>query len=205
MAGKNKKGDLIEDELDKSGYSAFQWAVFVIIIPLLFAITIALIVMTVAGVDVFEKAKQAGSNIPGLASLINDAPETSTDGESQKQITSLKQEIKDKEAEIEQLTKKLDQSQKEIEDLLVEKDRLEIEMEELKNEDREKENTEDDIIRTYESMSPKNIANILVNLTDNEAVGILSQMSTDKQADILEKLPPETAAQYTKLLSDSTQ
>ncbi|WP_191991763.1 MotE family protein [Bacillus aerolatus] len=203
---KKKKTEYVEMEEEK-GYSVFQWILFVLVIPLLFAITIALIVMTVAGVNIFEKAKELGGNLPVISDMM-DSGSSAKDGQTDKEkVVSLQAEIKNKEAKVEQLEKKLESSDKEIEELLTEKDRLEVEIEKLKKQE-ETTVTEDKqdnkLINTYESMSSKNIANILVNLTDNEAVQILSEMSTEKQADILEKLPPETAAKYTKLLSSAS-
>lgn len=199
-----KKREFVEIEEEK-GYGVFQWILFVLVIPLLFAITVALIVMTVAGVNVFEKAKEIGSHMPFVSSLIDDGGSADKGGQTDKEkIVSLQAEIKNKEAKIEQLEKNLKASDKKMEDLYTEKDRLEIELEKLKETDDAavaEEKQDNQLISTYESMSPKNIANILVNLSDNEAVKILSEMSTEKQADILEKLPPEKAAKYTKLLS----
>jgi flagellar motility protein MotE (MotC chaperone) len=206
---KKKKIEMMEMDEGKNKYSVFQWMLFVLVIPLLFALTIALIVMTVAGVNVFEKGKDIAGNIPGIAGMVNDDREQAVSGKPDKQkVVELQADIENKKAEIAQLESKLDAADQEIEKLLTEKDRLEVERQQLNNEDEETSAVEkkknNDIVKTYESMSPKNIANILVNLSDNEAVGILSDMSTGKQGDILEKLPPDTAAKYTKLLSNQS-
>lgn len=207
VLAKKKKKEFEEREEEK-GYGVFQWILFVLVIPLLFAITVGLIVMTVAGVNVFEKAKDIGGQVPFVSNML-DSGEGDKDGQTDKEkAISLQAEIKNKEAKIEQLEKKLQTSDKKVEDLLTEKDQLELEIEKLKKQEETAVTDgkqEDKLITTYESMSPKNIANILVNLSDDEAVKILAEMSTEKQADILEKLPPETAAKYTKLLSSASQ
>ncbi|WP_338754003.1 MotE family protein [Bacillus sp. FJAT-52991] len=204
MARKKKKEIVEYEEGNKT--SKLQWLLFAVIIPLLFAVTVSLIVMTIAGVNIFDKAKELGASIPGVSSMIDS--ESSKDSKVAKdRLVSLQAEVEDQKAEIEKLQKKLEASDQEIEKLLTEKDRLEIELEQQQKqeEDSGKGKTDDKgdnpLIDTYESMSPKNIANILVNLSDNEAVSIISEMSTDKQAEILEKLPPETAAKYTKMLT----
>ncbi|MFK2824998.1 MotE family protein [Bacillus sp. B190/17] len=206
MAKKMKK-EFVEVEEEK-GYGVFQWILFVLVIPLLFAITIALIVMTVAGVNIFEKAKEWGEDIPIVSNMMGSGGAVEDAKTDKEKVISLQAEIKNKEAKIEQLEKKLETSAAKVEELLTEKDRLQLEIEQLKKQEETavKENTQDNkLINTYESMSPKNIAHILVNLSDNEAIQILAEMSTEKQADILEKLPPEKAAKYTKLLSGSFQ
>ncbi|RJS62189.1 MotE family protein [Bacillus sp. PK3_68] len=204
---KKKKKEFVEIEEEK-GYGVFQWILFVLVIPLLFAITVALIVMTVAGVNVFEKAKEVGEHVPLISNMIDGGADDKGGQTDKEKVVSLQAEIKNKEAKIEQLEKKLKASDKKVEELLTEKDRLKIELEKLKKEEESAVTTDkqdNKLINTYETMAPKNIANILVNLSDREAVKILAEMSTEKQADILEKLPPETAAKYTKLLSGTSQ
>ncbi|OCA83834.1 MotE family protein [Pseudobacillus wudalianchiensis] len=210
MAKKKKKEEFVEIEEEK-GYGVFQWILFVLVIPLLFAITVALIVMTVAGVNIFEKAKEVGAHVPFVSKLIDDGGNNQGGQTDKEKIVSLQAEVKNKEAKIEQLEKKLKTSDKKMEDLLTEKDRLEIEIEKLRQQDntadaaKEQQNSENKKLSdTYEAMAPKNIASILVNLSDNEAVKILTEMSTEKQAAVLEKLPPDKAAKYTKILSGAS-
>lgn len=206
MAKKKKKDAAVAESQEKN--SVFQWVLFVIVIPLLFAITIALIVMTIAGVNVFEKAKDIGQNIPGISSMLDDEKADESGKPAQEKMTSLQAELKNKEAKLEKLQKKLDDSDKEIESLKTERDRLEVQLEQLQNQAEKPEAEEkkaNALTATYKEMSPKNIANILVNLKDNEAIAILSELDTKKRADIMEKLPPATAANYTKKLSETAQ
>lgn len=204
MARKKKKENVEQEKGNKTG--KLQWFLFAIVIPILFAITVALIVMTVAGVNIFDKAKELGVSIPGVSSMMGS--ETSKDEKIAKnRLVSLQAEVEDQKAEIEKLQKKLEASKQEVEKLLTENDRLEIELEQQQKQEENSNNSKTDnkgdnpVIETYESMAPKNIANIIVNLSDKEAVNIISAMSADKQAKILEKLPPETAAKYTKMLT----
>ncbi|KKB38974.1 MotE family protein [Bacillus thermotolerans] len=197
-----KKKAAYADREEGKGYGVFQWIIFMIVIPLLFALLVTLIVMTVAGINVLEKAKE----LP-IISQIMDEESADNEKENNERVALLKEEAKQKDVKIQELEKELGQSKKEVEELLTEKDRLELEIQKMKEQEKEKEEKkaqDRSIISTYESMSPKNVANILVNLTDDEAIEILSEMSTDQQADILEKLPPETAAEYTGLLSGSS-
>lgn len=197
-----KKKAAYADREEGKGYGVFQWIIFMIVIPLLFALLVTLIVMTVAGINVLEKAKE----LP-IISQIMDEESADNEKENNERVALLKEEAKQKDVKIQELEKELEQSKREVEELLTEKDRLELEIQKMKEQEKEKEEKkaqDRSIISTYESMSPKNVANILVNLTDDEAIEILSEMSTDQQADILEKLPPETAAEYTGLLSGSS-
>ncbi|MGG3451333.1 MotE family protein [Domibacillus aminovorans] len=208
MARKKKKALAVDAE-EKQGYSTFQWIIFVVFIPLLFAMTIALIVMTIAGVNVFEKTKEVADSIPYVSEWVG--TDVKLDGKKDgDKIVELQAEMKNKEAEIERLQGKLTDSETEIEDLLTEQDRLNSELKQLQQQQREEgldqgtaaKTETKTLIKTYETMGAKNIAGIIVNMTDAEAVDLLKQLSIEKQADVLEKLPAEIAAEYTKILSN---
>lgn len=205
---RNKKKALAPETEEKQGYSTFQWIIFVIFIPLLFAMTIGLIVMTIAGINIFEKTKELAGNVPYVSEWVStDVKED--EKKDEEKIVELQAEIKNKEAQIESLQGKLTDSEIEIEDLLTEQDRLNSELKQLQqqreegvNQGTEARTETNTLIKTYETMGAKNIAGIIVNMTDAEAVDLLKQLSIEKQAEVLEKLPAETAAEYTKLLSN---
>jgi flagellar protein FlbB len=208
MAREKKKAAAVEEE-EKQGYSTFQWIIFVVFIPLLFAMTIALIVMTIAGVNIFEKTKEVAGTIPYVSEWIG-TDDIKQDGKKdEEKVVELQADIKNKEAEIGSLQGKLTDSETKIEGLLTEQDRLNAELKQLQQQQKEgldqaetaKKDT-DTVVKTYETMGAKNIAGIIVNMTNAEAVNILKQLSIEKQADVLETLPAETAAEYTKLLSN---
>lgn len=204
MARKKKKVDPAEME-EKKGYNTFQWILFVAVIPILFALTIALAVMTIAGVNVFEKTKEIAGNVPYVSEWIAPAEQ---DGKSDsKKVVELQAEMKNKEAEIEQLSGDLESSKTEIEELLTEQDRLNAELKQLQQQQKEtadtvKTETTNNVAKTYESMDEESIAGIIINLTNNEAVAILQELSVEKQAAVLENLEAKKAAEYTKILSN---
>ncbi|OLN22787.1 hypothetical protein BTO30_07625 [Domibacillus antri] len=205
MARKKKKAAPVEVE-EKKGHSTFQWIVFVVFIPLLFALTIALIVMTIAGVNVFEKTKEVAANIPYVSEWVDTGSGQDGKSDSEK-VVELQAEIKNKEAEIDSLQGKLTDSEKKIEQLLTEQDRLNAEYKQLQQQQqqtvKEKETQQtSNVIKTYETMDEKSIAGIVINLTDAEAVNILKQLSVEKQAAVLEQVDAVKAAEYTKLLSN---
>ena len=52
-----------QEEAEEKSYSKLQWFIVVIIIPSIFALAVALIVATVAGVNVIDKAKEYSEKI----------------------------------------------------------------------------------------------------------------------------------------------
>nr|WP_281064436.1 hypothetical protein [Cytobacillus eiseniae] len=58
-----------------------------------------------------------------------------------------------------------------------------------------------DIVKTYETISAKKAAPILAQMTEEEAIQILTNLKSDTLAAIMEKMEPEDAARYTELLT----
>jgi len=201
--GKNRMEDEVVEE--KKPYNKFQWFL-IAIIPVFFTIFILLIVLTIAGVNVFQWSKEVGSNIPVVSTLFKEAEEPSLD-EMNGEIVDLKGEIKNREAQIAQLESELERGAEEKEQLIEEMQALEKEIEafNIAPEAEEDKQAFKDIIRTYESMSAKKAAAIISALDDADAVQILSNVKADSLAAILEKMEPENAARLTKQLANASE
>lgn len=199
---KKVKVNVSEDVKEKSP-GLFQKLLLWVLIPLLFASALLLIIAKFADINVFDKAKEFTSEIP----FIGEPKEDDLDGKSpddsvlEDRVVSLQAEIKDKEAEVFQLQKKLETADDEKEDLLLKQEELIDEIAVLKrgNEGTQQKFTE--IVSTFEKMSAKSAAPVLVNMSDAEAIQVLSNLKTDKLAAILEKMSPEDAAKYTTIMT----
>ncbi len=167
---------------------------------MLFAITVTLVVLTVAGVNVFDHLKSASSNIPGVANLV-DPSKKQTEADSKQKVATLQADIKDRESQINQLKSKLDTADQEKKSMQLQKTQLEQQIDELKQIQEQNKRDFKEIVTTYETMSAKNAAPIILNLKDDEAVKILSSISTDVLSKIMENMPATRAAKYTELLS----
>ncbi|PLS16678.1 hypothetical protein CVD28_16510 [Bacillus sp. M6-12] len=189
-------------ETEEKSYNKLQWFLFIVVIPLFFTITITLIVLTVAGVNVFEAGKEYGQKIPFVSSLFkeDEDPVNSTQ-ESEKKIIDLKAEMEDRQAQIEKLEGMIESNDKELERAELEKQRLEEAIAELTAARDENKRAFKDIIKTYETMSPKKSAPIISELKDEEALKILSTVSADTLASILEQMEPADAARLTQKLT----
>ncbi|MGE6753111.1 MotE family protein [Rossellomorea sp. NPDC071047] len=190
---------VIEEE-SKEHSGRLQKIVFIIFIPLLFTITFALVIMTAAGINVFEKAQSLSSDIPFLAKILpsNEARETD---ELHERMVSLQASIEDQEAKIAQLQNEVDKKDSDNEQLQATIQQQKEELEELRQIGEENKRAFKEVVNTFESMSAKSAAPVLMNMDDDEAMKILSNIKPDTLADILEKMPPEDAAIYTEMLS----
>ncbi|WP_108669689.1 MotE family protein [Peribacillus acanthi] len=184
---------------EKKTYNKFQWFLFIVIIPLLFTVALALIVLTVAGVNVFELTKKYGSHVPFLSS--HEKEDSPSIKEFQSKIVELEAEIIDREELVSKLESIIESRESDIENLEADKQLLEEEIIQLQGAQEDNKKTLKDIIKTYETMSPKKAAPILTALTDEEAVKILSNLKADTLSSILEQMEPEDAARLTQQLT----
>lgn len=204
MARKKKdKVNFPEEKIEKSP-GLFQKLLLWVLIPLLFASALLLIIAKFADVNVFDKAQELVSDIPFIGEpKENDLDEQgSDDAVLEERVVGLQAEIKEKEAEVFQLQQKLETADDEKEDLLIEQERLVNEIAVLERGDDGKEQKSTEIVSTFEKMSAKAAAPVLVNMSDAEAIQVLSNLKTDKLAAILEKMTPEDAAKYTMMMTN---
>ena len=184
------------DNIEEKSPGIFQKLFFWFIIPLLFVIAILLVIAQFTNTNVFEMAK----------SLTNSdvSEEQSSDNpiNSGQKIVELEAEIQEKEAQIEQLKEQIDSAKLETRDAIAIQEQLRQQIEELKRSQVEAKAEVDEIISTYELMSAKNAAPIITELSDEQAIKILSSLEPEKVSDIFSKMSPADAARYTELLSN---
>lgn len=171
----------------------FQKIFYLVIIPILFIIGIFLGIASFTNFNVFEKA----------ANLMNDSEEAAENvaQDHSKKVVELEAQVKEKEAEIDQLKSQLEAAKSESEKSQIEQERLQYEIDKLQNEQEEAKKEFKEILKSFEIMSAKSAAPILVEMEQDEALKILSNMKSDKLSEVLTKMTPEDAAVFTELLS----
>ncbi len=192
---KTKKVNTATHEDNSPGI--FQKLIFWFIIPLLFVVAILLVVATFTNFNVFEKAAELTN--------LKDTTEEATAGNDTEQynekIVGLEAEVKEKEAEIEKLQGDLEKAKAENQEGLIVQEQLQYEIDKLQRDQTEAKKEYEDILKSFEQMSAKSAAPILVEMSDDEAVKILANMTPDVLSEILAKMSPADAARYTELLS----
>lgn len=177
----------------------FQGLLIWVLIPLLFVTMVLLIIANVADVNIFDKAKQLTEELP----LVGKKAEKEQDSvlTSDEEFISLNAEIKDREAQLLSVQEELSKSEEEKTSLQAEIDRLKDEIEQLKIQQMDSKREMKEIVTTFENMSPKSAAPVIIKLSDAEAVQLLANLKPETLASILEKMPAEDAAKYTSLLT----
>jgi flagellar motility protein MotE (MotC chaperone) len=186
----------VEKERDEKTFSRLQWIFFAGIIPLLFAVIVTLIVMTFMGVNIFEKV----SEIPVLSKVLPSEGKKNIE-KFDKKIVNLQGQLKDKDAKITQLQSKIDNQEQEKEQLLRHEQDLKKQIDELKQIQEDNKRAFKEVVSTFEAMSAKSAAPVLIAMEEAEALKILSNIKPDSLAKILEKMPPEEAATFTESIS----
>jgi flagellar protein FlbB len=191
--------DELENEDEQKSPGFFKKFFYLFLIPFMFVIAILLIIAMVTEVNVFKMADDVTEKIPFLQSEDKEVAENgSINGEK---VVQLQAEIQDKEAQITQLQQQIDSAQTEKDELLTEQERLQFEIEKLKRNQEESQKEFDEILATFQKMSAKKAAPILVQMSDAESLRIMASMKSDKLSEIFSKMSPAEAARYTELLS----
>lgn len=179
------------------------WFFFAIVIPFIVAITLTVIIFTVAGVDVVGWAKSTGNSIPVVSSMIT------TDKEKNEQREEQKREniIASKDEKISQLNQKVSNLESTV-------GQLEQEIVKLENSNSNEKKSEPEtseaasesgndsikaISSSFNEMDSEQAALIIENMEQDLAVGILKQIPNDVRGGIFEKMEPDLAAELTQL------
>ena len=191
-----KNVEVIEVEEKKPGF--FQKLFFWFLIPVVFTVAVVLIIAQFTNTNVFQLADSVKDKIPFISSeeVIED---TAVNAEK---VVSVQAEIQEKEAEITQLQTEIESATASNEELLLEQERLLNEIEQLKRAQEETQLEFKEILKTYETMSAKKAAAILAEMTESEALRIMSSMKSNTLMAIFEKMEPTDAARYTELLAE---
>ncbi|MGE8079156.1 MotE family protein [Peribacillus loiseleuriae] len=192
------------DETEHVESNKVQVILFSVLIFLLFTLLVLVILLSFTGTNVFEKSKELSEKIPFVSQLLDKSDEKIQDPSNkdiQAKVVGLETEITNRQAEIKKLESLIDSRDKKLERIELEKQQLEMEIEELREAQEINNRAFQDIVKTYETISPKKSAPIISKMGDEEALKILSSIKTDKLAAILEQLTPDDAARFTKLLA----
>lgn len=180
--------------------SLIQW-LFLIIIPLILAISIAFIILSILDLNPGAKVKELANQIPVINQIVTTEEEAAIErkeNQLQNQITALKSDKSGLEADLSAQEVELNQLNQEIERLshLLEQSLNDNESQvELESQDGLK-----IVIDTYQKMSAKSAAQILTNMKNADAIRILAELDEELRAAILSALDPESAANFTEQL-----
>ncbi|ADU30755.1 MotE family protein [Evansella cellulosilytica] len=183
--------------------SKWQYFLMVILIPIIFAIILAGVLLHTTGImNVGERLQQTVSFLPFI-----DSEEQVEEGEDEEGF-SLEEEIANLEREVSSYASQIYQLELDLEDREAQITLLEDQLSTME-EHGEDVIDEDivvtdikEIIRTLEAMSASKAANILSEMTNEEAATYLRMMKVDTKSQIISRLDPADAAEIITILSE---
>jgi len=197
----------MEEIQEEREYGRWEWFFYMIVIPALFASLLGGVLLSLLGVNVLGNVLHWAKSVPYVEKLVPDeyasAPVSDpkealtkqvstlqTDHlKSQQALSSLKEETAEKDSTIQALEKQVEDLKKQMED------------KRATQEERQQQFT--DLAKVYTTMSPKNAAAIIENLSLDESAAVMTKMKPTQRADILAKMDPKKAADISILLKDS--
>lgn len=191
-------------------YSKLEWLFYIIILPILFVSIITITLLWFLDYDVKTNLLKAFNKVPGIEKLIDDE-QIIEDGymstnpskeEMQLTLEELRKSLNEKDMLLTRAEDDALDKDEEIARLNAQVKELEAKLNEKNTSDKAREDEIAELAKVYSNMNPKNAANIISNLSTEEAVLILSQMTVDSKSKILEKMDPKSAANISILLKD---
>ncbi|MFD2925525.1 magnesium transporter MgtE N-terminal domain-containing protein [Halobacillus naozhouensis] len=193
----------MKHDQEKSG--KLQWFFFVIVVPALFALTLTVVVLTIMGTNVFEKAESYANQIPGLSAIVS----TSDESQNGRQTHQLEAAIADQNEKIDQLQQQVEDKQLTIDELNQQIEQLETDLEAALATSAEQKTEEPpaasnpmkEMAVSFEEMDEEEAAPIIENMDQDLAVQILAEVASSQRGAILGAMTPEAAAEIAGLIA----
>ncbi|SEB03295.1 Flagellar motility protein MotE, a chaperone for MotC folding [Thalassobacillus cyri] len=173
-----------------------QWFFFVIIIPVIFAVTLTWIVLMIAGINLGDMAAKYGKDVPVVQSLFPSEEEKS----KEQRINKLQYSLDEKNDTIDQLEQDIAGKNATIEELEQQVGDLEAKLSMEESTDENKDAQVKQVSSSFKDMDPGQAAAIIGNLDQPVAVTVLRNLPNSERGNILGELDPEQAATLTSLL-----
>ncbi|MDZ5711722.1 MotE family protein [Jeotgalibacillus haloalkalitolerans] len=199
---KQQKQSIRDEAEEVKSPGKIQVFFLLIFVPVLFLIFVALIVLTILDYNIVEKAEEAGITIPFFGEE-EEAADTPVNPEER--IVSLQAQIEEKDMYIGQLEQEMVSLEDENDQLIGDQERLQADIERLQNERDAAGREFAEVVSVYEDMKGKEAAPIIMDLNDEDAIRLLSNLSAEMVSEIFASMPPAEAARYTELISTRTQ
>ncbi len=193
-------------QTEKKKMNPILWFLFAIVIPLIIVLVIIGVILSFSGFNIVDWVKKTGSNTPVISHLVTSQEEDQLADE----LERLNQELHSKNEELDQLNILNTNLEATIEELENELSKQEATISRYESENHvegdSKENESEvslkNISKTFEEMKPVRAADILSNMTQEEVILILNELSDDVRGGILQAMDAEVAANLASEMLD---
>ena len=208
---------------EKSEMNALERFLIWFLIPVVFGIVLLSVLFYLLDVNIKEPLRKLGNDIPIVRGWVPDEPTRTTTGNTivdgsgkvttdestdaelaakDKEIADLKATMKKGSDEVTEYQNSFLLKDQELKDLQTRYDKLEQDYHKMEQSDETYEKSVTATSKIYAEMTPGKAAPILEKMTLAEQLLILSNMQTENQTKILEKMNVQSAADVSILLKD---
>lgn len=197
----------MEEIQEEREYGRWEWFFYMIVIPALFASLLGGVLLSLLGVNVLGNVLHWAKSVPYVEKLVPDeyaaAPGSDPKEELNKQVTSLQTDHVKNQQALSSLKEETTKKESTIQALEKQVQDLQKMMEDKRATEEERQQQFTDLAKVYTTMSAKNAAAIIENLSLDESVTVMTKMKPNQRADILAKMDPKKAADISIMLKDS--
>lgn len=184
---------------DSIGFKIIK-GILVVVIPLLFILTFAVLFLKLAGFNIQDEFSQLSSHLPFVSHSTKTTKSAGVEKQNLNQtIANLQDEIKKANQDLQAKDQKIQSLNGEIKDM-----QASAKDQQKASADSAAKAKSETIAQVYQSMDPAKAAAILSKMKDSEAAGYLNMMNNQTKAKILEQMPADVAAKITPLLTGPT-
>lgn len=204
MRNDKKIGEDMENTKKSKKLNPILLFLFAVVIPLFAVLTLTVIILALAGVNVSDWAAEKASNIPIVSNVVKTKDEkivadrlkssTETVEKQKKELSKLTEEVTSLKLARDELESLLQKQNAKMEQLENREDPPDKELDEAEEVD------DDTAIASFRKMEPTNAAAIMEKTSDESAAIILGQLSGKVRGAILAEMDPEKAATLTELM-----
>lgn len=181
----------MDEQMNQEKTNKLQWFFFVIVVPVIFAITLGIIISMIFGYDLAGKAESIANKVPGISKLVS----TDVEEQHQNEIRQYEEAVAQGEKKISQLEEEVSAKDSAIEDLQSQIAELEADLvasEELPVE--EEVDRVAELATSFSSMDPEEAAPIIESMDKDLAIQVLEKLPSENRGEILAQVDPEVAA-----------
>ncbi|MGY4689823.1 MotE family protein [Salibacterium sp. K-3] len=176
-----------------------QWFFLIIFIPVVFALILGIVLLSVLGVNVVDMGRSMMNEVPGITMSQEETEENAEESAPE----ASPEELAAKEEEIATLEQQLEAKNTEIRELEQEIETIQVEQEAEAEETDQENPALQEAAQVYESMGASEAAAVLSEMENEEVIRHLSETGTELRAEILAEMEPARASVIMNALSES--
>ncbi|GIM47803.1 hypothetical protein DNHGIG_33520 [Collibacillus ludicampi] len=181
----------------ENSYSKTEWILYIIILPFIFTIILAFLILQFIGYNIADKVTGYFKQIPVVKNAVSSTKDANS-GTQSSEVRQLEKQMNELNLQVSELQKLRDSLLKsqEQKDALISQLRNQIfTLQKQLDDKKAEEDKQKADAALYEDMSPGKAAAILEAMPNEQARNILNHLSTDAKAAILEKMDPKKVLQ----------